>query len=112
MFPLFGQPAVHCSVTGIRSRLFPGRSRPFQFCWYVPNPASSSSRLVVVFVHRICSKRPYVPCFHPVPPETVPVSGAPAVGPVMPPICGRSLNLNWLGSQQQLNLLGGGARGG
>ena len=35
MLPLFGQPAVHCSVTGIRSRLFPGRSRPFQFCWYV-----------------------------------------------------------------------------
>ena len=43
MLPFAGHPAVHCSVTGIRLRSLPGRSRPFQFCWYADTPASSSS---------------------------------------------------------------------
>src|SRR5688572_5446739 len=74
MFPLSGHPPAHCSTTRMRSRLLPGRSRPFQFCWYVPSPASSSSRLVAVDVHFSCCRREL-----PLPGLTVPVSGA-AVG--------------------------------
>src|SRR5262245_44301876 len=90
MLPFDGHPAVHCSVTGMRVRSLSGRSRPFQFCWYAETPASSRSRAVIVDVQRAVSMREYVP-FQPLPPETVAVSGAPAVGPVMPPIAGRSL---------------------
>src|SRR5437667_1910566 len=104
MFPLLGHPAVHCSVTGIKERSLPGRSRPFQFCWYADTPASSRRRLVAVDVHRSVSMRLYVPCLKPVPPETVAVSGAPAVGPVIPPIAGLSVNLNEPGSQYRFSL--------
>ena len=61
---------------------------------------------VIVDVQRAVSMRAYVP-LKPVPPATVPVSGAPAVGPVMPPICGRSLSLALPGSQYRLNLFFG-----
>src|SRR5881392_588604 len=98
MFPLLGQPFVHCSVTGIRSRLFPGTSRPFQFCWYVLKPASIKSRFVLVDVHRICRMGE---CVYR---ETVPVSGAPAPGPVIPPIATGSVNLNTPGSQNMFSL--------
>src|SRR5215468_10808416 len=106
MLPFAGQPAEHCSVTGMSVRSLPGRSRPFQFCWYAETPASRSSRAVTVDVQRAVSIREYVP-LPPVPPETVAVSGAPAVGPVMPPMAGRSLNRKLLGSQYRFNLFRG-----
>ena len=55
--PFAGHPAVHCSVTGMRLRSFPSRSRPFQFCWYADTPASSRSLAVAVDVQRAVSMR-------------------------------------------------------
>src|SRR4029434_3476236 len=46
-----------CSVTRMRSRLLPSRSLPPYQLRYVPNPASSSSRLVIGDVQLPCCTR-------------------------------------------------------
>src|SRR4029077_18129564 len=91
--PLFGQPAVHCSVMLIRSRLLPSRSLPPQSDRYAPPPASSSSLLVSVIVHVACCTRWNSPALQ------VAVSGAAVEVPapqLLPLFCS---------SQNRLNLL-------
>src|SRR5437870_13471993 len=71
MLPLSPQPRAHCSTTRTMSRDgLPGISDPPQRLRYVPTPASSSKRLVIVDVHVACCTRwPYGLRY-------VPVSGA------------------------------------
>ena len=95
---------MHCSVTGIRSRLLPGALAAVPVllvraqAGLEQQPVGGRRRPAHLFHTAVAA------CFHPVPPATVPVSGAPAVGPLMPPIARLSLNLKMLGSQNMFSL--------